>query len=175
MLVESEIERLSLRCDSRDEVHGVNGRLHCDMWESMKAVSHFNIEIALELTLKLILRMNEIPVPTGRRGHQLRHLFEQLPLERQLHLDEIYQAKKKFPQDIVSKASVNSPTPPSLPPVDLSSLHGFLTYLDEYVKLWEKRYSWELVDEGQWRHYLFDLSVLVELISDVLRHHEKYY
>ena len=48
MLVESEIERLGLRCDSRDEVHGMNGRLHCDMWESMKAVSHRGGPVSLD-------------------------------------------------------------------------------------------------------------------------------
>ena len=76
---------------------------------------------------------------------------------------------------MVGTASVNSPTPPSLPAMELSNLRGFLVYLDEYVKLWEKRYSWESVDRGHWPHCLLDISVLVELINDVLRDTQKYF
>lgn len=175
ILVESEIKRLGLCNFRKDVVHGTNGRLHCDMWASMKTVSHFNIEISLELTLKLILRMNEISVPTGRLGHKLCHLFDSLPSKCQQSLEDIYQEIKKSPKEMVGTASVNSPTPPSLPTVDLSTLRGFLEYLDEYVKLWEKRYSWELVDRGHWRHYLLDIAVLVELINDVLKDTQKYF
>ena len=35
--------------------------------------------------------------------------------------------------------------------------------------LWQKRYSWELVGKGRWRHYLSDISVFVELIDRVMR------
>lgn len=175
ILVESEIKRLGVRCDSDDVVPGTNGRQHRHMWTSMKTASHFNIEISLELTFKLILRMHEIPVPKGPLGHKFCDLFDRLPLKCRENLEEIYQEKKKSPEEMVSMASVNSPTPPSLPTVDLSSLRGFLEYLDEYVKLWEKRYSWELVDKGHWRHYLLDISVLVEIINDVLRDNRKYF
>ena len=175
VLVESDIKRLGLCYDRNDVVYGMDGRLHCDMWGSMKTVSHFNIEISLELTLKLVLRMNEISVPTGRLGHMLSHLFDSLPSKCRRHLEQSYQKNRKSPEDMVGTASVNSPTPPSLPAMELSNLRGFLVYLDEYVKLWEKRYSWESVDRGHWRHYLLDISVLVELINDVLRDTQKYF
>ena len=41
VLVESEISRQNIRYDSNDDVQGMNGRKHHDMWVSMKAVSHF--------------------------------------------------------------------------------------------------------------------------------------
>ena len=175
MLVESEIGRLGLSYNSKDVVDGTNGRLHGDMWASMKTASHFNIEIALELTFKLILRMNEIAIPTGYKGHRLCHLFDRMPEKCREILEDIYRKFRKAPEELVGMASVNSPTQPSLPAVDLSSLRGLLEYLDDYVKIWEKRYSWELVDKGDWRHYLLDISVLVELINDVLRDSRKYF
>ena len=52
MHVESEIKRLGIRSDSDDPVPGMKGRTHCDMWVSMKSVSHFNLGTALELMLK---------------------------------------------------------------------------------------------------------------------------
>ncbi len=175
MLVESEIRRLGLSCNGKDVVDGTNGRLHGDMWASMKTASHFNIEIALELTFKLILRMNEIAVPTGHMGHRLCHLFDVMPASCQQNLEDIYREFRKAPEELVGMASVNFPVPPILPPVDLSNLSGFLEYLDDYVRLWEKRYSWELVDKGDWRHYLLDISVLVQLVDDVLGDSRKYF
>ncbi|MXY66285.1 MAG: hypothetical protein F4206_01095 [Gammaproteobacteria bacterium] len=46
--VESEIRRHGIRSDSWEEVAGMKGRAHHDMWVSMKTVSHFNLGIALE-------------------------------------------------------------------------------------------------------------------------------
>ena len=61
--VESEIRRHGLRDNSFDAVPGMNGRKHHDMWVSMKTVSHFNLGIALESMLKLLLFLNKIPMP----------------------------------------------------------------------------------------------------------------
>ena len=57
---------------------------------------------------------------------------------------------------------------------DISSLRGFLEYLDDDVMLWQKRYSWELVNKGRWRHYLSDISVFVEFINRVTRDIQRY-
>ena len=40
--------------------------------------------------------------------------------------------------------------------------------------LWQKRYSWELIDKRFWRHYVSDISVFVELINRVMRDIERY-
>ena len=39
MYVESEIRRLGIRSDSKEEVSGIEGRKHIDMWVSMKTVN----------------------------------------------------------------------------------------------------------------------------------------
>ena len=63
-----------------------------------------------------------------------------------------------------------SPTdaPPGPPNRDISTIRGFFEYFDEDVILWQKRYSWELVEEGRWRHYLSDTSVFVALVHRVM-------
>jgi len=60
MHVDSEIRRLGVRDDGDDAVQGMGGRTHREMWESMKAVSHFNLGTALELMLKLLLFLNNV-------------------------------------------------------------------------------------------------------------------
>ena len=148
VLVDSEIKRLGLCYNRNDVVYGMDGRLHCDMWGSVKTVSHFNIEIYLDLTFKLVLRMKEVSVTTGRLGHMLSHLFDSLPSKCRRHLEQSYQKNWKSPEDMLGTASVNWPTPPSLPAMGFSNWRGFLEYLDEDVKLREQRYWWESVDRG---------------------------
>ena len=73
--------------------------------------------------------------------------------------------------ELVAFINTASPTlaPGSGPPDrDISSLRGFFEYFDEDVILWQKRYSWELIEEGRWRHYVSDISVFVELINRVM-------
>ena len=60
--VESEIRRLGILYDSWEEMLGTEGRIHHEMWVSYKTVSHFNIGTALELMLKLILHLQNIPI-----------------------------------------------------------------------------------------------------------------
>ena len=57
--------------------------------------------------------------------------------------------------------------PPSLIG-EFSSLKNFFEYFDQDVKLSVKRYSYELVEPHQWRHYLSDLTLFMELIKHVL-------
>lgn len=168
--VESEIHRHGIRSDSEDEVPGMNGRKHHDMWASMKTVSHFNLGIALESMLKLLLFLNGIPIP---HHHRLAELHDAVPPEFQKQLETTYQdSRALLPQgyELVPFINTATPTAPKRPPDrDISSLKGFLEYLDEDVMLWQKRYSWELVGKGCWRHYLSNISVVVELIERVMR------
>ena len=70
MYVDSEIRRLGVRDEGDDAVQGMGGRTHREMWESMKAVSHFNLGTALELMLKLLLFLNNMEVEDAHQhGH----------------------------------------------------------------------------------------------------------
>lgn len=173
--VESEIRRHGIRSDSEEAVPGMEGRKHYDMWVSMKTVSHFNLGIALESMLKLLLFLNKVKIP---HHHKLGELHDAIPLKSQKQLEATYQdSRTVLPQGYQLVAFINSATPTvaAAPPTrDISSLREFLEYLDEDVMLWQKRYSWELVDKGSWRHYLSDISVFVELIERVMRDVRRY-
>ena len=174
--VEKEIKHHGIRNDSMDAVPGMKGRTHHDMWVSMKTVSHFNLGTALELMLKLLLFLDQVPldtVPAARR-HYLSELHDAIPPERQEKLEVAYRESKSVLPDRTKLTAllITASTAPqtSSPERDISTLKGLFQYLDEDARLWEKRYSWELVDQGRWAHYFSDISVFVELIDRVMRH-----
>lgn len=168
--VESEIRRFGIRDNDLGAVPGMDGRTHHDMWVSMKTVSHFNLGIALELLLKILLINNKISCP---HWHSLRKLHDTLPAKYQRQLESTYQKSRSvLPGGYKLIAFFNSAetSPSTRPPNrDISSLRELLEYFDKDVILWQKRYSWELVGEKRWRHYLNDISVFVELINRVMR------
>ena len=174
--VENEIQRHGIRHNRHDAVTAMHGRNHHDIWVSMKTVSHFNLGIAMESMLKLLLFLNNAAIP---RDHLLVKLHDKLPAKRQKQLEEVYQASiASTPGSFSLIAFINTASPaspPSGPPNrDISTLRGFLEYFDEDVILWQKRYSWELVDNGRWRHYLSDISVFIALINRVMADIERF-
>ena len=170
MHVESEIKRHGIRSDSEAAVPGMNGRTHRDMWVSMKTVSHFNLGIAVELMLKLILSLNNRTPP---HSHCLAKLHAELPPRYKQQLESTYQASRSVlagGYELIAFVNTASPTlaPPRPQNRDITSLRGFFEYFDEDVILSEKRYSWELVGKERWRHYVSDISVFIELINRVM-------
>ena len=101
----------------------------------------------------------------------LSKLYDAVPKKYQSQLESTFQASHSVVPsgyELVAFINTASPTlaPGSGPPDrDISSLKGFFEYFDEDVILWQKRYSWELIEEGRWRHYVSDISVFVELIN----------
>lgn len=170
--VESEIERLGIHGDSWEAVSGMEDRTHHEVWVSMKTVSHFNLGVALELMLKLLLFRNSSVIPTI---HSLTKLYDELPERDRQKLDSIHgdilrSSREKFDMMVfVSKESQTAELPPEPPSRRNYSLRGYFEYLDEDFKLWENRYLWERVRDGRWRHYLIDISAFVELINRVMR------
>ena len=166
--VDSEIRRLGIRPNDHDAVPGMEGRTHHEMWVSMKTVSHFNLGIALELMLKLLLFLNKIPFP---HSHFLCQLHNAIPAKYQRQLESTFQESRSVlasdPELIAFINTAKTSPPPTRPPKnrEISSLRGIFEYFDKDVILWQKRYSWELVGEKRWRHYLNDISIIVELIK----------
>ena len=170
VLMESKIRRLRIRRDSSKVVRRGHGCTHHDMWVSMKTVSHFNLGTGLELMLKLYLSRHNRPMP---REHDLAKLYTALPDHAQEELERIYQdSREAFPDGYELVAYVHTfgheSTPSDPPNRDISNLNGLFKYLDEDVLVSQKRYSWELAEKGRWRHYISDISVLVELINRVM-------
>ena len=169
--VESEIKRLEIRHDRNDVVPSVEGRRHRDMWVSMKSVSHFNLGVSLELLLKVILLLNDIQYD---HVHPLAGLYDLMPKKFQKQLDSVYEScRMSAPDDLELLAFVNSATEdvdllPELENRDVKSIRGVFEYFDKDVMLSKKRYSWELIGSGQWRHYVSDISVFTMLIDEVM-------
>lgn len=175
--VESEIRRLGILYDSWEEVPGTEGRIHHEMWVSLKTVSHFNLGTALELMLKLMLFLNNITLKDvrGKQLHSLTRLYDTLPENDRLKLDALYRGiRKDYPDQFAVSGFVNRPhnSPGSSyrsPSTSILFLSGFLEYWDQYIKWWTTRYSWELVRDQEWRYYFNDFSPFVELINRTMR------
>ena len=149
------------------------------MWGSMKTVSHFNFGIALELMLKLLLYADGKDV---EKWHSLTELHDDLPKTVQDELDATYRGirheligKLEFIAHISLPPSEPRPEPPpSMRKRDLSSIKKFFAFFDQDVRLSGKRYSYELVQQRQWRLYLSDLSVFFTFIELVLGNLDRY-
>ena len=170
LYVEAEIKRYGIRDDCHDEVSSMKGRTHHDMWVSMKTVSHFNLGIALELMLKLLLFLNKKPIP---RDHHLVQLHDAIPEKYQKSLESAYQDSRTVMSggyELIAFLNTASPTDTTRPPDrDISTLRGIFEYFDQDLMLWQKRYSWELIENGLLRHYISDISVFAEFINRVMR------
>lgn len=171
--VESEIKRFGIRDDSNEPVPNMQGRIHSEMWISMKSVSHYNLGISLELLLKLILILNKVGY---KNTHCLVELYDLTPKKLQQRLEATYQkCRDTVPGGYKLIAFVNTatPDPTTVPPLenrDISTLRGIFDYFDEDMILSEKRYSWELINKGKWRHYLSNLAVFIKFIDEVMIH-----
>ena len=175
--VESEIRRLGIFYDSWEEVPGAEGRIHHEMWVSLKTVSHFNLGTALELMLKLMLFLNNIPLKGVRRNelHSLTSLYDTLPEHDQQKMSAAYrEITRDYSDQFAVTGFVNRPHDapgPSYrsPSRNVLFLRGFLEYWDQYIKWWTTRYSWELVRDQEWRYYFNDFSPFVEFINRTMR------
>lgn len=170
-LVESEIKRCGVKSKSDEVVCDMSGRTHREMWASMKTVSHFNLGVALELMLKLLVFLNGKEIPTH---HGLTKLHDDTPKKCQEDLEATFQeCVGVLPNGFSSIAFFNSDSPEparsSLADRDIATLRGFLEYFDQDVLLYLKRYSYEQIEKQQWRHYLSDISAFVDLIDRVMR------
>ena len=165
VLVEEEIRRHNIRYDSNDPVQSMTGRKHHTMWVSMKAVSHFNLGTSLELMLKLLLVRSRRTAP---HHHELVKLYEALSEKDRKQLESKYRASRR---EFGHFALLMFNSPGSEPPPatrSIGRLKGFLEYLDHDVMISKKRYSWEQARDGDWRYYLDDITVFIELIEKVM-------
>ncbi len=170
MFVETDIGRWGVTHDSNEPVPGAMGRRHREMWISMKSVSHFNIGISIELLLKMLLILNGIKYD---RSHSLVELHDLIPAKYRSQLQMVYTDVKRSASSFELVAFINRETEDSndLPVLrnrDVDNVRGILEYLDQDLMISKKRYSWELIIVGQWRHYITDLSVLARMIDRVM-------
>ena len=151
----------------------MDGRTHHEAWVSLKTVSHFNLGTALELMLKLLLSLDDVPfddIPKGQR-HSLVRLYEKLPDQHQLEVK--YRACRRANNELqfiafFGKLTDEAESEYRSPGTQVIYPKGLFGYLDEISKLWKMRYSWELMRDEKWRYYLNDISIPVDLIDRVM-------
>ena len=142
-----------------------------NLWISKKTVSLFNLGIALELMLKLLLVMYEREKPND---HRLTRLYDDLPCKVQRELEKAYHQDLSKSLDVGCIVGfIDHPRPrpeptPSRKTPDISTLRGFFDFFDSDVSLSTKRYSWERLSEYQWNYYIDDISLFVKLIDRVM-------
>ena len=165
--VELKIKELKINQSRGDQiVPDTNGRKHHDMWVSMKTVSHFNLGISLELMLKFLLHLSNRSAKA--HGHFLFHLYNDLPDTIQKQLADLFQKiQENYSYELVALESPQLSASPENR--DIRTVKGFFKYFDQDIMWWEKRYIYEFIDKKRWRHYLTDIHVPTELISQVMR------
>ena len=174
LMVEQSIPKLH----TTDETHNITMKMDerdwVDEWMSKKTVSHFNLGIALELTLKFLLLSND---KDYRRGHGLTALYDLLPEPVQRQLESTYQASiRDLPGGLKPVAVIKFPPlkQPRLRNRPILTLRAFFEYFDQVVKLSEKRFAWEQAQLQRSHHYLSNLTLFIELIEHVLGNIPRY-
>ena len=169
--MEREIEDAGLAYDNEEPLLDGSGRKYNDLWESKKIVSLFNLGIALELMLKLLLELWERERPNC---HKLTRLYDGLPRKVQKELERAYLDRIRSALDsgkIVANIRHPSPRPDKIPTTktpNISTLRGFLAFFDSQVSLSTKRYAWENAAELSWNYYIDNISLFVDLIDRVM-------
>ena len=172
--VEKEIKKYRASNNKFDLALTLDGITPGNKWASMKTISHFNLGIALELLLKLLCSINGEPIP---QGHKLTALQYDLPPLVRQRLESTFQDSQRRFQDGLKRIALLTNPPPEPPPPenrDLSTRRDFFEYFDEDVKLSLMRYSWEFIEKREWRHYLDDLSLFIEVINKVVTNIGRY-
>ena len=168
-LVEREIGRLGAKPSETAPLGGAAGWPSQTVWEALKTASHFNLGIAFELRIKCLLHLADVKPYSGTDGHRLGMLYGQLPSPVPKRLEGLYQ-KSLNGRALMLTAFLNAgtpDTPPRPPNTELKTLHEWCIYFDKEMRLWEKRYSWEAVSEGVWRHYVENLDPLLSFVDKI--------
>lgn len=137
-------------------------------WMSMKAVSHFNLGIALELLLKFLLLSNSKEFK--KRGHTLVALHDLLPPRIAKQLEDTYQKCFQRSGGFKMAATITidkGKMPPKLRNRDISTIRGILEYFDRDRLYAERRYAYEDLERGKWLHFIDDISAFTLLVETV--------
>ena len=168
--IENEISPLRVTDGDLSPVGGASGWPSHSLWESLKTASHFNLAVALELRLECLLLLEGAEPPHGQGGHRLaglHGLFGARGSATETELERLFgQAADAHPFTPVAFLSADGPAVPDGPgDRQLQGLADLLAYMDEDVELWRKRYAWERAADGQWQHYIDDLSAFFAFLD----------
>ncbi len=167
-LVESEVSRYRADQGLQHTEDPLESFPNKDYWMSAKAVSHFNLGTALELMMKLVLVINGTPVG---QTHSLLALHNSLSSKWKRRMQEMFSKAEKN-HGLLKFVRIRRSDAADLPDPgddrDVIGLRGTLAYLDDDAVLSKARYLWKHMSEGKWLYYLDDITILTDLIDQVL-------
>lgn len=169
--MEQEIKAAGLSMHNVELLPDDSDRRYRDLWISKKTVSLFNLGIALELMLKLLLEMHKMERP---KNHSLTELYDGLPSTVRKELEKAYQKELKNPLGVGRFVGfIDHPVPrpektPQPKRPNTTTLRGFFEFFDSQALLSTMRYSWERRSEYSWKYYIDDVSLFVNLIHSVM-------
>ena len=136
-----------------------------EVWRHTQTVVHFNAGQAFEGFLKLLLMVETCTV-TVKVTHKLLDIYSELSPNLQHELsEEWHKMLGNVPMQQI--AYIHANTKPEAPPSDRYALdfRHFLMLLDESVKWYIKRYSWQ--KPSQWNHFIVDLRPHLRYLDKV--------
>ncbi len=157
-----------VRCET---YRGSNNLTPQNIWIAMRSALDYNMHQAFELFIKLLLKVEGTKYG---RDHKLASLFAKLKRTSRNDLDKI--RKKHFMNSFRGGKSMEfvafmmAEKEPPLPPSkdsDFNSFEGILTYFDEELALYQRRYSHEAIEKGQWLEFVRDVRPLFTLLDEV--------
>ena len=138
-----------------------------------KAASHQNLAMALELMFKLMIAGGKPnSVPEKSRNHGFKRQYDQLSTDHKQMLNTLFSRHlQQVHFETYAKGTTPPPDPKSIDTKQkkFTGFEELLLYLDNHVRLYDKRYLWERLREGQgWELFLADIKPFVEVIRSVL-------
>lgn len=129
------------------------------VWESLKAASHFNFQIAFELGLKACLVACNVQYPNI---HKLRELYSYLPKAHQDALDDrFYESVRPHRIQIEGFIHERFDPPPPQEKISIRTLDDCLKFLDDKADLELKRFEWERLNKEKWVYVIHNLEGLI--------------
>ena len=135
------------------------------VWESLKAASHFNFQIAFELGLKACLVACNGSYPPI---HKLRVLYCHLPKASQEALDDrFYESVRPHRIPIEGFIHERFDPPPPQEDIPIRTLDDCLEFLDDKAHLELKRFEWERLNNKEWVYVIHNLEGLIVFLRQL--------
>lgn len=154
-----EIEKLGAdRARYHKPIHDGRGLPAGIVWESLQTVSHFNLAISLELTLKALIRLES---PRERRDtHKLSVLHDRLTSSTRNRLEAAWtMVDRSTAIELVAYIHAKTDQLHKMKRNEFTSLRDWFAYFDSDLQMHTKRYSWENIAKENHRIYIKNLRL----------------
>lgn len=139
----------------------------------MRSALDFNLHQGFELFIKLILK---IEGSSYHRIHKLVDLFDMVTKASRDAFDACCREhfhgvpEGKTIHLVAFKRAANRPPLPTSNPLGFNTLRGTLDFFDNELALYKRRYAWESVGKGEWRHFVVDVGPWIAVLRGIAGH-----